>query len=81
MKDGWMWFDDDKKRTTEEKVALAIVAYRNKHGYKPNACYLHVSHPCLERVGPVNITHVPHILPNHFWLGIEEKEKERDATP
>lgn len=73
MKVGWMWLDDDSERSVEEKVARAVVAYRNKFRRKPNVCYVNEANPCEEQVGCVKVTRVRFILPNHFWLGVERE--------
>ena len=74
MKTGLLWFDDDPKRTLEEKVLRAAVHYEhNKHGHQPSLCFVHPSAfdgrkpPC--HAGGVEIRPGHSVLPDHFWLG------------
>ncbi len=79
MKVGWMWFDDDPKRTIEEKVSLAAQRYREKFGRAPNTCYVNQATLSQEEThyGPLHVIAVHNILPNYFWLGEAEAKSRR----
>lgn len=84
MEIGMLWYDDDPKRTLEEKIARAVNFYRTKYGRDANTCYVH---PSLlgdtipeQTFRQVNVTGVkvkPNgtVIRNHMWLGVEQ------ATP
>lgn len=37
---GMLWYDDDKQRRFDEKVARAVEYYRTKYGVQPTECYV-----------------------------------------
>jgi hypothetical protein len=37
---GMLWYDDDKQRRFDEKVARAVEYYRAKYGVQPTECYV-----------------------------------------
>jgi hypothetical protein len=72
---GLLWFDDDPKRTFEEKVLRAVVHYKQKLGLSPSLCYVHPSaldHACT--CGAVKVRPGRSVLPHHFWLGVSEEK-------
>lgn len=83
MKTGMLWFDDDPKRTLEEKVERAAVRFREKYGITPDLCYAN-PHTVPDAERTVALKHsqsrggttkilmkqARSILPNHFWLGV-----------
>jgi hypothetical protein len=75
---GWMWFDDDEKRTFEEKVRLAVQHYRDKFGHAPNVCF--VNEKLLtedeQQCGRVRVVAARNVMPGYFWLGVEKEQKE-----
>jgi len=77
MRVGWLWFDNDKSRTVEEKVLRAADAYRKKFGQPPNTCYVHPQAMAQEeqQCDGVHIVAARHILPHHFWLGVMVGQK------
>ncbi len=88
MKSGMLWFDDDPKRSIEEKVERAAERFREKYGVVPNLCY---ANPRTVESGQraialklaagnsgkgqacVAVRQARSILPNHFWLGVSEQ--------
>ena len=84
MKTGMLWFDDDPKRTLEEKVERAALRFREKYGVAPDLCYANPrTIPDAERTVALKQTaakkggtakilmkQARSILPNHFWLGV-----------
>ena len=85
---GMLWFDNDKQVDLDLKVLRAASYYHKKYGRKPNLCFVHpcMNKPKKSRVvlktkevkGPTNsevkIKESVEILPNHFWIGITQKE-------
>ncbi len=81
MEVGWMWYDNDEKRTLKQKVELAAQKYREKFGHAPNTCFVNAARHSETlgedgfRVNGVLVRGKRNVLPNYFWLGVE-KEKE-----
>jgi hypothetical protein len=77
MKVGWMWFDNNPRRSIEEKIQRAVQSYRTKFGRFPNTCYVNQRSITGDgfRCGKVKVVPAPNILPHHFWLGVS------DASP
>ena len=75
MKVGMLWFDGDRSAAVRERIERAVSYYRQKYGALPNIC---VSHPTTlgsdrtKRVAGVRIEKSRCVLPDHFWVGIEE---------
>ncbi len=82
---GMLWFDNDKKANLQVKVARAVSYYQKKYGQAPNLCFVHPSmlsgaqngsaaHKKKKgvRTKGVEIRPSKSLLPNHFWLGVEE---------
>lgn len=81
MRVGWLWFDNDPRRTMEEKIQRAAEQYRAKFGQKPNTCYVHPQ-AIADTAGKeqqcdgVRVIAAQHILPHHFWLGVAARQKK-----
>lgn len=81
MNIGMLWFDNDQKVDLATKIKRAAEYYEKKYGVHPNLCYVHPSmtpadgektpQETLTRNGIV-IKPNRRILPNHFWLGVQE---------
>lgn len=80
MQSGLLWFDDDKARTTSDKISRGAQRYEQKYGHRPDVCYVH---PMYLKDGdvqpPDGIRALPAktVLPYHFWLGIEPAKAKR----
>jgi len=75
LKTGLLWFDDTT-RDLAEKVLTAAQRYRQKFGAPPNLCLVHpstLSNGKVQKVGKVRVAPHRSVLPNHFWIGVEEK--------
>lgn len=81
MKIGLLWFDDNKKKSLEAKVAAAVAAYRAKphfEGQDPSVCYVHRAmlsngqETCFDGVRVVAATNIP---PFHLFVGVDENGK------
>ncbi len=73
-----LWFSENKKLTLSEKVIEAAEYYKNKYGKDANICYANPGDLALHegkqaRVGGLLVKPMKVIMPNHFWLGVEEK--------
>jgi len=75
MRVGWLWFDNDKHRTLEEKVLNAVEQYQKKYGYAPDTCYVHpTAIEGEQQIGPVSVAAMRYVLLHHFWLGVNGGE-------
>lgn len=77
MRVGWLWFDNDPGRTTEEKIRRAAERYREKFGQTPDTCYVHPQAIAEkeQQCGAVHVVAVRYVLPHHFWLGRVIRQK------
>jgi hypothetical protein len=80
MDTGLLWFDDNSQRGIEEKVLRAAAHYQRKYGQMPNLCFVHPGmlkgngkRKTLQ-AGEVEVRPGRAILPDHFWLGVGDKE-------
>lgn len=73
MTDGLLWFDDSATRTLLEKVQRAARQYRQKFGGDPNACKVNQSESTDCVLGGFHIIPAKNVLPNHFFIGVENE--------
>jgi hypothetical protein len=83
MNIGMLWFDDDPSKNLPSRVERAASYYRSKYGRQPNTCVLHPK--TLGEVDPRTIPLVKvetsmKVLPEHFWMGCEEKKRVQEAA-
>ena len=73
---GMLWFDNDPNRDLNAKVQTAAAYYLEKYGQEPNLCFVHPSMLPAERdhAGAISIVTNSTVLPNHFWIGVEQFE-------
>ncbi|MFL7791889.1 MAG: hypothetical protein AB8I69_07100 [Anaerolineae bacterium] len=77
MEIGLLWFDDNKKKSLEEKVNEAKAAYCAKSrfsGQKPDTCFVHRSMlpegQDTAQMDGVRIAASATIPPYHFFIGV-----------
>jgi hypothetical protein len=83
MRTGWLWFDNDAASTLEQKIARAAKRYAAKFGHKADTCYVNpkaVAGNGDVRVDGVVVVAARHILPHHFWLGVQNGRGEEAET-
>ena len=79
MEVGLLWLDNDSRRGVEDKVKRAASHYQKKYGCMPNLCFVHPSmlggngKPKPLHVDKVEVRSVRSMLPDHFWLGVEDE--------
>jgi hypothetical protein len=73
MKQGFLWFDNDPKKTMESKLAEAMNRYKTKFGAAPTVCYVNPSDvdASLQNHGKVKLVGTIAVLPHHLWLEID----------
>ena len=80
MKEGLLWFDDQKTETTTEAVlSQAADAYQRKFGANPDTVHIHPDQmngagPYVEDPG-VWVWPKDNVLPYHYFIGIERSEE------
>ncbi|MCX7976266.1 MAG: hypothetical protein N2646_04250 [Bellilinea sp.] len=75
MNIGMLWFDNDQKTDLIAKIKRAADYYEKKYGVRPDVCFVHpsmVNEDTIQRNGIVIKTN-RRILPNHFWLGVQDQ--------
>jgi hypothetical protein len=75
MKEGLLWFDNDPKRTLDEKISRAATRYQVRFGRRPTTCYLNIQDfddKCEEIVG-LRVRSASNVQPHHFWIGVENE--------
>ncbi len=82
MQKGMLWFDDHTHRDLKTKIMRAVIYFESKYGQRPTHCYVHpgmLLGPRFEIEGVI-VSPLPTVLPNHFWIGVEEDEQQRPAA-
>lgn len=77
MNTGMLWFDADKATEIDAKIQRAAAYYQAKYGRRPNVCFAHpgtLGESGVERVGELDVLSSVSVLPDHYWLGIRERE-------
>jgi len=77
MKEGMLWYDNNAKATFTQRILQAVDYYQHKYGKNPTSCLVHpkalqMDQNLAESHIPVNVKAAPYVLPNHFWIGIDE---------
>jgi hypothetical protein len=87
MKQGLLWFDNDPRRSVEEKITQAVERYAQKFGRQPNTCYVNPQMVAASEeprvLRKVRVVTAQNILPHHFWLGVARsgRANSRKRTP
>lgn len=75
MKIGLMYFDNSQNKTLAVKVEEAAVYYTKKYGSTPNLVFVHPSmNGSTAKVGEIEIRANRSVLPNHFWVGVNNTQ-------
>lgn len=78
---GMLWFDDNPKVPFGVKVQQAAARYQAKYGQIPDLCFVnpHTVGVGEQSSGKVQVIVMPHIQPNHFWLGMKVTTDESSS--
>ncbi len=81
MEIGMLWFDDSQL-TTAEKISRAVTFYDEKYGRMPTLCLVHPDtlNGGEEIMAGVEIRQARSVMPDHFWIGVDDKQKRRQPT-
>jgi hypothetical protein len=79
MKIGLLWYDDDPRKPSEQKIAQALERYKEKFGLAPDTCYV----PAGVQVTVPRLRVVPSraVRPNHFWIGLDDAVGPEAGAP
>lgn len=87
MNIGMLWFDNDPKAEIGVKIERAAVYYQQKYGKLPNLCFINPTmlkngkaeepRP-LPQTNGVEVRTSPSVLPNHFWIGVNNPRQVGD---
>lgn len=74
MKVGMLWFENDKGKPVDKRIAEAVGFYRQKYGLEPNVCMVSMQDaPEGERwLDGVEVKSSRSVLPNHYWVGVKD---------
>jgi hypothetical protein len=66
-----IWFDDDRKKTPEIKIAEAMDAYERRFRRHPNVILISEQEQ-IATVGGVRLKPRTYIRPSNFYVGFED---------
>ncbi len=69
---GFMYLDNDTKKTLQQKINECGVLYEKRHGKKNNQCFVNLNKDIqVEYIDDNGVRIIPlkNILKDHFWLG------------
>lgn len=84
MREGMLWFDNYKKRSTRERIIRAANYYEQRFNIKPTLCFVHPTMVLDGSLGDTEYNTPYHlddievrttnsVLPNHFWIGAKNE--------
>ena len=73
MRIGMLWFDNEPKKSTADKVLGAARYYHQKYGATATLAYVHPNMGKAEIEG-ITVKFSKEILPNHVWIGVEKQD-------
>lgn len=79
MQVGMLWMDADASVAMEERVRRAARYYQQKYGREANICFAHpqtLGSEYPDQVSGVKLSDSGAVLPQHFWLGVEDAEEQ-----
>lgn len=81
MEIGMLWFDDGPT-SLKDKVSQAVAFYEQKFGEKPTHCLVHPNtlNGGEGDVEGVTVRKARNVMPNHYWVGIEEAAAESKSS-
>ena len=78
MSIGELYFDDNPALGFEAKVLQAAGVYEKKYGHSPTLCLVNPLDMLGigSSIGSLKLVPKKTVLPNYFWIGVEEVEGE-----
>jgi hypothetical protein len=84
MNVGMLWFDNDTKRTLEQKIKRAVDYYIKKYGRVPEMCLVNPGMSKdlqLTDLDRLTVRAYRPVLPGHLWIGIEDESGMSSEKP
>lgn len=80
MEIGMLWYDNGSNKL-KERVQRAAEYYTDKYGRKPNLCLVNPEMIKGEtsKVNGVQVRTAAAVMPNHFWIGVDEAAGKNGA--
>jgi hypothetical protein len=73
MNIGMLWYDNDPKKSTVQKISEAVEYYEKKYGLKPRICEVNAGVFSKDlKVEGIRIVSERLILPGHYFIGTGE---------
>lgn len=70
---GMLWFNNDPKLSIKERLLIAVQYYKEKYQEIPNTCHINYNEDIKESsINDIRLIKDIYILPNHFWIGIND---------
>ena len=65
---GMLWYDDDRRRPLDDKVARAVAYYKAKYGATPTVCFVNPAtlQNGSETAGGVHLRTARDVMVDHF---------------
>lgn len=70
-----LWYDDTKKKPTEDKILEGVQRYVERFGQTPNVCLVNPSEVILSN--GITVRPASYVRPNHYWIGVETETTTR----
>ena len=74
-----IWYDDTKKKATEEKILEGVERYIERFGETPNVCLVNPAQ--VVPAAGIDVRPTPYVRANNYWLGVERVSAPRKAAP
>ncbi len=73
-----IWYDDTKKKPTEEKILEGVERYIERFGEPPNVCLVNPSDVVPTK--GITVRPTTYVRANNYWLGVETAADVRKAA-
>lgn len=70
-----LWYDDTKKKPTEDKILEGVQRYVERFGQTPNVCLVNPSEVILSN--GITVRPASYVRLNHYWIGVETETTTR----
>ena len=70
MKEGLLWYDNQKNVDIKERISSAVAYFESKYGYLPEKCFVNPSTlgKPIELGERLKVVPNERVIVNHFWL-------------
>ena len=75
----WVWFDDNAKKTTEDKIKEAMVGYHERYLHEASLCLVNVAE-LVPLSSKLTLKSAPFVHLNTYYFAIDMPVKERELA-